>query len=235
MLKKTTTLALTLMAMLAFFCPADAERRSEEAQDVFCVEEGTSLSGQAFIQHTAVNNEQPDTMIASKPRAREGFISAVAIDPIHTNILYAGTQQGIIKTTDCGTNWTTVSNGLTHKDVLTIAIDPVKTSTLYAGTREGAFKSNDCGGRWYPMEKGLSHTPVLAIAVDPARPGTVYLIARDAAFVFGVFAEEDRRGEVVSGSRDCAFKSTNGGARWSSLFGEMTDLRSNLNHLPSTL
>jgi photosystem II stability/assembly factor-like uncharacterized protein len=72
------------------------------------------------------------------------------------------------------------------------------------------------------MEKGLPHTEVLAIVVDPVKPRTVYLIARDAAFVFGVSVEDDGGSTFQSSSRDCAFKSTNGGAKWSSIVAEMT-------------
>ena len=214
MLKRIAVFSVAVAAMLAFLCPADAERRSKEAIGFFHVDEGSGFSVQGLMYAVDMNRTRADEMIASKPKG--GFISALTIDPVQTSTLYAGTQQGVLKTTDSGDSWVAVNHGLTSRDVLALTIDPLKTSTLYAGTKKGAFKSTNGGGRWYPMEKGLPHTPVLAIAVDPARTGTVYLIARDPAFVFGVFAEEDRRGEVVSGSRDCPFKSTNSGARWSS-------------------
>ena len=144
-------------------------------------------------------------------------VAAIAIDPANTSILYIGTQRGAFRSADGGSNWISISNGLKNTDVLSLAIDPVDTRTLYAGTRPGAFKSIDGGDNWTLMQSCLYEVAVLAIAVDPANTNTLYAIARDAAWVVAVFMNHKNESRHESKLRDCAFKSTNGGEKWSSI------------------
>ncbi|MEK6285677.1 MAG: SBBP repeat-containing protein [Acidobacteriota bacterium] len=60
-------------------------------------------------------------------------VRVVAIDPIATNTLYAGTDHGIQKSTDGGVSWMTTVSRVTNAPANAIAIDPRVTSTLYAG------------------------------------------------------------------------------------------------------
>jgi photosystem II stability/assembly factor-like uncharacterized protein len=236
MLKKSRVLIVPLTAILFLLCTATAHISDGSSREATRFNRVDGVSGFTGEQGTLDENRTPSAQSPVREdesktpqdkqgtalRPRRGFVSALAIDPFKTNTLYAGTQKGVFKSTDAGASWTAVNSGLANTDVLALAIDPKRTRTLYAGTRGGAFKSTDGGGRWYPMENGLPHTDVLAIAVDPAKPRTVYLIARDAAFVFGVSVEDDSRATYHAGARDCAFKSTNGGVRWSSIVAEMT-------------
>ena len=75
-------------------------------------------------------------------------VSTIAIDPVNTNIIYIGTQTGVFKSTDAGSNWVSDSKGLKNTEVLTLVIDPLNPQTLYAGTRCGAFKSTDGDRNW---------------------------------------------------------------------------------------
>jgi photosystem II stability/assembly factor-like uncharacterized protein len=61
-------------------------------------------------------------------------VRTVAIDPMVTTTLYAGTDRGIQKSTDGGGSWNTIANRLTNLSAKAIAFDPRVTSTLYAGT-----------------------------------------------------------------------------------------------------
>jgi len=59
---------------------------------------------------------------------------ALALDPINTNTLYAGTSSGVRKSTNGGATWSAFNTGLTNLDVYALAID---STMLYAGTRYG--------------------------------------------------------------------------------------------------
>ena len=73
--------------------------------------------------------------------------------------LYAGTSNGVFKSTDSGESWTRTSNGLTNKHVFTLAIDPHTPTTIYAGARDyGVFKSTDGGMNWTVVNTGLRTT-----------------------------------------------------------------------------
>ena len=144
-------------------------------------------------------------------------VSTIAVDPANTSRLYIGTQEGIFRSTDGGSSWISISDGLKNTDVLTLAIDPVNTRTLYAGTRSGAFKSINGGDSWTLMESCLYEVAVSAIAIDPANPDTLYALARDAAWLMVVFMNQKSESRHESNLRDCAFKSTNGGEKWFSM------------------
>ena len=80
-------------------------------------------------------------------------ISDIGFDPFNTDIIYAGAtglitspNVGMLKTTDGGTNWTTINNGLPPFGTIHIAIDEHDPSTIYAGVfGQGIFKSTNGG------------------------------------------------------------------------------------------
>jgi len=164
----------------------------------------------------------PDSSIAGEKQLFRGDqkslqISAIAIDPVNTNTLYIGTQQGVFRSKNGGSNWIPICKDLKSTDVFCLAIDPVNTRTLYAGTRRGIFKSVDGGDNWILMKSCLREVAVLAIAIDPADTNTLYAIGNDAAWVVGMFKNHKNEIRYESKFRDYAFKSTNGGKKWSSI------------------
>ena len=64
-------------------------------------------------------------------------VFALAIDPTNPSTLYAGTNRGVFKSTDMGSTWAEINNGLTSFGVLGLAVDPTNPSTLYAGILGG--------------------------------------------------------------------------------------------------
>ena len=68
------------------------------------------------------------------------FVTSLVIDPTNHLILYAATYGGgVFKTTNGGTSWTAVSNGLANMWASALAIDPVKPFDGICGhrTRQG--------------------------------------------------------------------------------------------------
>jgi photosystem II stability/assembly factor-like uncharacterized protein len=69
-------------------------------------------------------------------------IYALLVDPVNTNIVYAGTQyDGVYKSTDGGQNWKPTE--LKNLRVNYIAYDPSDSKAVYIGTEKGMFKSTD--------------------------------------------------------------------------------------------
>lgn len=68
----------------------------------------------------------------------------IALDPITTSVVYAGTTDGVYKSTDGGESWAAKSNGLPrfwfsvssfqYRTVFALAVDPQNPSIVYAGT-----------------------------------------------------------------------------------------------------
>jgi photosystem II stability/assembly factor-like uncharacterized protein len=123
-------------------------------------------------------------------------IGALAIDPRHPNVLYAGTGEGnlmggnnptsyygcgLLKTEDGGIVW----NLLPHNDTpfkgarfFRIAVNPKETNTIFVATSFGVCRSRDNGSTWTPMTDGLPMKEEIKAAsdiiIDPENTEVVY-------------------------------------------------------------
>jgi hypothetical protein len=78
--------------------------------------------------------------------------------------LFAGTKSGgVFRSTNNGTNWTAVNNGLSDTQIYTLA---VFGSELIAGTPYGIFLSTNNGSSWSDASNGLSNYNTFAFAVS---------------------------------------------------------------------
>jgi len=117
------------------------------------------------------------------------IVTILAADPSSPGVVYAGTTNGVYKTTDGGYSWARI--GLAGSDVRALAAGP---QVVYAGTLGlGVFKSEDGGGTWRPVNAGIpADSWVFALAMDPQQARTVY----------------------AGSSGTGAYRTTNGGALW---------------------
>ena len=83
-------------------------------------------------------------------------VRAIAIDPASPNTIYASTDGGLIKTSDGGSSWNFMNDGLTNPYLYQILVNPASPSTILAiSTSTGVvFKTEDGGGRWTPIRSG---------------------------------------------------------------------------------
>ena len=90
------------------------------------------------------------------------WVFFLAIDPINTQTIYAGTYGGgVFKSLDGGSTWYAINAGLTNLHIYSLAIDPTNTQTVYAGTEQGGvFKSTNGGSSWSAVNTGLTYTYV---------------------------------------------------------------------------
>jgi photosystem II stability/assembly factor-like uncharacterized protein len=134
------------------------------------------------------------------------WITALAIDPRNSNMVYAATQgfdecgkETLHKSVDGGKTWSDSlfqNMGVSAGCVLELAVDPQNSDHLYAAFQDGGvFKSTDAGATWKEANSGLSPSGVsygrpyysaVALAIDPDSPGTVYTISS-----LGVFKSSD--------------------------------------------
>jgi hypothetical protein len=106
-------------------------------------------------------------------------IRVVAINPTNPAIVYAGTPEGLFKSTSGGMLWSSV--GL--KKVQSLAIDFINPNTLYAGTEAGPgiggtgpalFKSTDGGATW-SNRRSPSNYDFSLLVMDPTDPKILYI------------------------------------------------------------
>jgi hypothetical protein len=120
-----------------------------------------------------------------------GRIDAIEIDPINSDIIYAGTPSGgLWKTVDGGSNWYNISdNYFTSLGVSSIAVDPTNNNIIYAATGDvdtettyshGVYRSNDGGATWVEINTGLidentPHFTIGKIILHPTNTSVAFL------------------------------------------------------------
>jgi photosystem II stability/assembly factor-like uncharacterized protein len=98
--------------------------------------------------------------------------SVILIDPVSTSTVYVIGHQGILRSKDGGTTWSTGLTGLTAYYILDVAADPVVPSTVYAGTSIGVARSLDRGATWKWVS--LIMGEITSIVIDAKSPSKVY-------------------------------------------------------------
>ncbi len=113
----------------------------------------------------------------------EADIRAIVVHPTDSNVLYAGTEKGVVKTTDGGNNWAQLPSEMDSREVWSLAIHPTEPDILFAGTCPSAFfKTTDGGKTWQKLNaelaeecEGIPIIPrVTTIIIDPEDHDTVY-------------------------------------------------------------
>jgi photosystem II stability/assembly factor-like uncharacterized protein len=138
-------------------------------------------------------------------------LDALTVDPRDGSILYAGTDDGVLKSTDAGRTWR--RSGLRPSPgggrgsafwagwVFSIAVDPADSRNVYATTRglrkTVAFRSRDAGATWQAM-----------------RPSTLRNMREIHAAGSGVLYTA---GSYYREVPDGVLRSTDGGATWRSM------------------
>ncbi|MCI0392688.1 MAG: SBBP repeat-containing protein [Acidobacteria bacterium] len=101
------------------------------------------------------------------------LIYTMAVDPSNPNNVYAGTSDGVYKTTDGGSSWQKSGNFITTQG---IAIDPKNPMTVFAATNFGLHKSTDGGSTWQEKRNGLLNAfQFFTVLFDSATTATVYV------------------------------------------------------------
>ncbi len=110
-----------------------------------------------------------------------GSVVCLAGDPHNQNIIYAGSWGGgVFRSTDQGSNWTWVSQGLRNFQIDSLAVDPTDSRILYAGTHGGGlYKSDDRGDSWDFYGLGIQeNAAIYSIAVHPGNNQVVFAATR---------------------------------------------------------
>ena len=129
----------------------------------------------------------------------------------HLYTIYAATRSGgLWKTTNAGTTWKPISDGVGAAAVGAVAIAPSNSNIVWMGTGDqanarssysgkGVFKSTDAGATWQFMGLPDSHH-IARIVIHPGNPDVVYVAA-----IGHLFSTNEERG---------VFRTGDGGKTW---------------------
>jgi hypothetical protein len=143
----------------------------------------------------------PD-LTARTDRQGTGTITAIAASPLDVNLLWVGTQNGLVHVTrDMGKTWTNVSPPRLSSQS-TLVVWSMEASSHDAGVAyvgaidlsdthgPSLFMTKDFGATWTEINNGLpADVPTRAVREDPVRSSLLY-----AATQRGVFVSFDRGG-----------------------------------------
>ncbi|HZI18503.1 MAG TPA: MBG domain-containing protein [Pyrinomonadaceae bacterium] len=92
-----------------------------------------------------------------------GRVTAIAIHPTNSNIVYVGAAQGgVYRTLDGGSTWTPIFDNAQSLAIGSIAVSPSHPSTIYVGTGEGNYSGDTYFGVGvYRVDQADSPSPVL--------------------------------------------------------------------------
>jgi photosystem II stability/assembly factor-like uncharacterized protein len=178
---------------------------------------------------------------------RGSRIEALAMSPINSSTLAAGTSKGVFVSMDRGDTWRRISSptDVEMQDITALAFDPADTNVLYAGTPHLPWKTTDGGATWHSISSGLiDDSDIFSIRVDPNHPQLVFASACSGIYrsdsggeawvkIQGIpgthrrthIISEDPRNSatIFAGTTLGLFKSPDGGKTWRHLSSEQVN------------
>lgn len=134
-----------------------------------------------------------------------GWVTPYVLDPAAPSTIYAG-YNDLYKSTNQGGTWTTLGDFSGGK-LESIAISPSNSSYIYAQINGTLHRTTDGGVSWISLNTMGSSTSM--VKVSPTNPETIYAV---------------RQG-YSNGNK--VFKSTNGGATWTNISGNLPNIPAN--------
>ena len=124
-----------------------------------------SDDGKVFVSPNAVTSDNPTWKDVTAKNLPNRPVSQIAVDKSNWRIAYlsyagfsAATPKApghVFKTTDGGSHWTDISNGLPDVPTNSVVLDPAFPNTLYAGTDIGPFVTTNGGSSWNQLGTGM--------------------------------------------------------------------------------
>ncbi len=109
-----------------------------------------------------------------------GRITALAVAPANTNVIYYSKNSTLYRTTNGGSTWANISQGLPNLFITYIEVDPQNPQNVYvtmSGYSQGnkVFKSTNSGNNWQNISLNLPNLPVNCILFEKDSPEGLYI------------------------------------------------------------
>jgi photosystem II stability/assembly factor-like uncharacterized protein len=134
------------------------------------------------------------------------WLRKLVVDPASGTVYAVDRYAGVFRSLDGGASWSSV---LPLYGLADLAVDPRSPGRIYAASPAGGvYRSEDSGSSWTASNHGLRELGFVKVAADPHAPGTLFAVANPNPQVSLAFGPQ------------YLLRSTDGGATWSSPFGE---------------
>lgn len=95
------------------------------------------------------NPKEEPAWVSLGTELKEATIQCIAVDPLRSSIIYAGTYNGVYVSEDNGKTWVLSNNGLLNHDIKCLAISTTQSDIVYCATwGRGIYCSRDRGQTW---------------------------------------------------------------------------------------
>ena len=186
---------------------------------------GSRFSDPACCQQFQRNDFGGTAPLAAWPQKSNGittqdrvnFYAPFVTDPVNPGVLYWGTYR-LYRTGNRGESWQAISGDLTRGEatdgvITAIAVAASDPRVIFTGSSDGIVaKTSDRGSQWgNATGTAMPNRQVSKIAIHPSSANTVYV-------VFNGFNAH------TPGQPGHIFKTTNGGASWQNISGNLPDV-----------
>ncbi len=121
------------------------------------------------------------TWSAASTGLGSNVVTAVAVNPANSNIVFAGTASGgLFVTADGGSSWQPATTGLPTSSqwVTALAIDPTTPTTVYVSfANHDIYKSSDGGSTWSSSSAGMASEEVISSIQISDKPAVMYAMS----------------------------------------------------------
>src|SRR5258708_1907445 len=137
-------------------------------------------------------------------------IGAIALDPLHPDIVYAGTGEenfnadaysgvGILKSQDGGATWVNIAGPFARQRIGALAVHPSNGNILLAASNNGIYRSIDAGQSWSSVLSGTG----TSVFFDPLQPDVAW----------------SALGNNSGATQNGVYRSSDAGASWTRMSG----------------
>jgi len=161
----------------------------DDAADSYSIGVYKSLDGGATWNETGLNTSNTDY---------SWVMNEITIDPANSDIIWVGTNKGLMKSVDGGDNWVTKRNG----NIKDFKLKPGDSNTVYA-VSSGAYYRSDDGGDSFPQVTNILPTTSgrRVLGVSPANPEVLYILCANVqqqGYSFQGFYKSTDSGETFT-------------------------------------
>ena len=138
-------------------------------------------AGMGGIYRKAPGQDRWEELTNGLPPSLE--VRVIAIHPLQPDVVFAGTQDGVYRSTSRGDHWSRLNVPVAGSVVWSLMFKPHSPNTMYAGMAPAQiFRSGDGGDTWEPLRIAMGpdvmtmsfDTRVIAMASNPNDPQEMY-------------------------------------------------------------
>ena len=182
---------------------------------VFDVKAYQSALNSAVSQNRNKRLSQQESWTLEGPGNIGGRFNCIAVNPLNTDVMYAGSANGgVWKTNDNGNSWTPVFDLIPYQAIGAIAINPNNVNEIWVGTGDlnisgtmylgnGVYKSLDAGLTWTYL--GLADSYVVSAIIFNSANSNEVLVGT----MGNSFSRNDKRGIYKTINGGLSFVQTN--------------------------